>query len=39
MDFPNATTGWAVGSRGSIIKTEDGGASWTMFSGIPLVFK
>ena len=39
MDCPNATTGWAVGSRGTIIKTEDGGTSWKMFSGIPLTFK
>jgi photosystem II stability/assembly factor-like uncharacterized protein len=39
MDFPTATTGWAAGSRGTIIKTEDGGTSWKMFSGIPLAIE
>lgn len=28
--FVNATTGWAVGGRGKILATTDGGASWTV---------
>jgi len=27
--FVNETTGWAVGDRGTIIHTTDGGQSWT----------
>ena len=36
MDFCDTLNGWAVGSRGTIIKTEDGGKTWTMLSGIPV---
>jgi len=28
--FVNATTGWAVGSKGKILHTQDGGATWTV---------
>src|SRR3982750_518717 len=28
--FVNQKTGWAVGSKGAMLKTTDGGASWTM---------
>ncbi len=28
LDFVNATTGWAVGDSGTIVKTIDGGFSW-----------
>jgi photosystem II stability/assembly factor-like uncharacterized protein len=39
MSFPDSLHGWAVGSRGTIMKTADGGESWSMLSGIPLKFK
>ena len=39
MDFSDTFSGWAVGARGTIIKTEDGGETWKMYSGIPLTFK
>ena len=29
VQFLNATTGWAVGAGGAIVKTADGGATWT----------
>jgi len=29
IDFPTGTTGWAVGDAGTILKTSDGGATWT----------
>jgi photosystem II stability/assembly factor-like uncharacterized protein len=29
VHFVDATTGWAVGNAGTIIKTNDGGAKWT----------
>jgi photosystem II stability/assembly factor-like uncharacterized protein len=29
IDFPGAMTGWAVGDAGTILKTDDGGATWT----------
>lgn len=38
MDFSDRLHGFAVGSRGTIIKTEDGGGTWKMLSGIPLRF-
>jgi photosystem II stability/assembly factor-like uncharacterized protein len=28
VDFVSARTGWVVGDRGSIYRTEDGGANW-----------
>lgn len=36
MHFPvsNSTTGWAVGVNGTILKTGNGGVSWTAYSGI-----
>jgi len=39
MDFSDELYGWAVGGRGTIIRTEDGGETWRMYSGIPLTFK
>jgi photosystem II stability/assembly factor-like uncharacterized protein len=30
LDFPGASTGWAVGDAGRIVKTVDAGASWVM---------
>jgi photosystem II stability/assembly factor-like uncharacterized protein len=32
VDFPNATTGYAVGVNGTILKTIDGGANWNSLS-------
>jgi len=29
LQFVDATTGWAAGSSGEVLKTADGGASWT----------
>ena len=29
VDFVNATTGWAVGLRGDIYQTTDGGNTWS----------
>ncbi len=29
VDFVDASTGWAVGQSGTIIRTSDGGATWT----------
>lgn len=29
MDFVDASTGWAVGIGGAILKTADGGTTWT----------
>lgn len=28
VDFPNPAEGWAVGERGTVLQTTDGGASW-----------
>jgi len=30
VDFVNELTGWAVGSRGTIVKTTDGGTTWVL---------
>eukprot|EP00959_Pyramimonas_sp_CCMP1952_P475211 9504063-Pyramimonas_sp.AAC.2 len=30
--FASATTGWAVGTRGTVTKTVDGGVRWTLAS-------
>jgi photosystem II stability/assembly factor-like uncharacterized protein len=29
VQFPTATTGWAIGERGTVLKSTDGGVSWT----------
>lgn len=36
MHFGSPDTGFAVGSRGTILRTTDGGTTWEMLSGIPL---
>ncbi len=36
MNFCKCGTGIAVGSRGTIIKSNDFGENWEMLSGIPL---
>src|SRR5262245_8218519 len=33
--FENASVGYAVGSRGSVVKTTDGGATWQLVSHFP----
>jgi photosystem II stability/assembly factor-like uncharacterized protein len=32
MDFPDPSTGYVVGSRGTILKSEDGGLSWRLLA-------
>ncbi|MEI6125597.1 MAG: YCF48-related protein [Pseudomonadota bacterium] len=36
LDIIDEQRGFAVGSRGTILKTADGATTWTMVSGIPL---
>jgi photosystem II stability/assembly factor-like uncharacterized protein len=33
--FLNASTGWAVGTQGTILKTTDGGSTWTNSNPVP----
>jgi len=35
MDFINPQTGWAVGDTGLVMRTDDGGANWTIQSVAP----
>jgi len=34
ISFSTEDTGWVVGARGAVVKTEDGGKTWTMLSGL-----
>ena len=34
ISFSNQDKGWVVGARGAVVKTEDGGKTWTMLSGL-----
>jgi photosystem II stability/assembly factor-like uncharacterized protein len=36
MDMADAAHGFAVGARGTILKTADGARTWSMLSGIPV---
>jgi len=37
VHFPSRNTGYAVGRRGTIMKSSDGGKSWQQMSGTPFV--